>query len=182
MALSRWAFAVLVAQAALVLVTVTVKKGGESFKPQQVMLMLKSKSLGLAAYAVGKAKNGAYVLSINAASVEKQIGKLPGEFEVSLLVGDPSTPKGVSYVLGTAELLFSAASTAPEPAAAVRTAAFQPATNVKPEIKHIFRLPEKRPPSVVSYVFTLLAFVPLGAVLLLLPSLTGVNFKVGARQ
>lgn len=55
-----------------------MKKGGESFKPQQVMLMLKSKSLGLAAYAVGKLKSGSYSLSINAAAVEKQIGKAVG--------------------------------------------------------------------------------------------------------
>lgn len=57
-------------------VTFVVTKGGQPFKPQQVMLMLKSKSLGLAAYAVGKAKGGSYALSINAAAVEKQIGKL----------------------------------------------------------------------------------------------------------
>lgn len=61
-----------------------------------------------------------------------------GEYEATLLVGDPSTPKGISYALGTAELLFSGASNAPEPAAAVRTAKFQPANNVKPDITHIF--------------------------------------------
>ncbi len=38
--------------------------------------MLKSKSQGLAAYAVGKHKGGSYVAVIGAASVEKQIGKL----------------------------------------------------------------------------------------------------------
>ncbi|GIL79386.1 hypothetical protein Vretifemale_8742 [Volvox reticuliferus] len=138
--------------------------------------MLKSKSLGLAAYAIGKFKSGSYALSINAAAVEKQIGKLPGEYEVTLLIGDPSA-KGIDYVLGTVELRFSAASTALEPAAVVRTAFFQPINNVKPEIHHIFRAPEKRPPAVVSYVFAGLAFLPLIAVLLYVPTIAGVNFK-----
>ncbi|EFJ50162.1 hypothetical protein VOLCADRAFT_103997 [Volvox carteri f. nagariensis] len=157
-------------------VTVAVKKGGEPFKPQQVMLMLKSKSLGLAAYAVGKFKSGSYVLSINAAAVEKQIGKLPGEYDITLLVGDPSA-KGVEYLLGTAELRFSAASTAAQPATVVRTAFFQPVNNIKPEIHHIFRAPEKRPPALVSYVFAGLAFVPLAAVLVYVPTIPGVNLK-----
>lgn len=61
----------------------------------------------------------------------------PGEYDVTLLVGDASA-KGVEYLLGTAELRFSAASTAPEPRAAVRTASFQPLNNLKPEIRHIF--------------------------------------------
>ncbi|GIL58159.1 hypothetical protein Vafri_13014 [Volvox africanus] len=157
-------------------VTTAIKKGGEVFKPQQVMLMLKSKSLGLAGYAVGKFKSGSYSLSINAAALEKQIGKLPGEYEVSLLIGDPSA-NGVEYVLGTVELRFSAASTALEPTAVVRTAFFQPINNLKPEIHHIFRAPEKRPPVVVSYIFVGLAFVPLVAVLLYVPTIAGVNFK-----
>ncbi|GFR49110.1 hypothetical protein Agub_g10906 [Astrephomene gubernaculifera] len=158
-------------------VSLAVKKSGEAFKPQQVMLMLRSKSLGLAAYAVGKLKGGAYQLSINAAAVEKQIGKLPGEYDVVLLVGDPSVPKGIEYGLGTAELMFSAASTASEPAAVVRTADFQSVNNIKPEIHHIFRAPEKRPPVVVSYVFAGLALLPLVVVLLYVPAATGVNFK-----
>ena len=61
----------------------------------------------------------------------------PGEYDVTLLVGDP-TAKGIEYLLGTAELRFSPSSTAPEPAAAVRTASFQPVNNIKPEIAHIF--------------------------------------------
>lgn len=56
--------------------TFSVLKNGQSFKAQQAMLMLKSKSQGLAAYAVGKHKGGSYVAVIGAASVEKQIGKL----------------------------------------------------------------------------------------------------------
>ncbi|KAG2445474.1 hypothetical protein HXX76_000090 [Chlamydomonas incerta] len=158
-------------------VSLSVKKGGEAFKAQQVMLMLKSKSLGLAAYAVGKLKSGSYSLSINAAAVEKQIGKAPGEYEATLLIGDPSTPKGISYALGTAELLFSGASNAPEPAAVVRTAKFQAANNIKPEIAHIFRAPEKRPPAIVSLVFAGLALAPLAIVILYVPIATGVNFK-----
>ncbi|KXZ50184.1 hypothetical protein GPECTOR_17g821 [Gonium pectorale] len=158
-------------------VSLAVTKNGAAFKPQQVMLLLKSKSLGLTAYAVGKAKGSSYSLSTSAAALEKQIGKAPGEYSVSLLVGDPSVPKPIAYELGSVELLSSAASAAPEPAAVVRTAAFQPVNNLKPEIVHIFRAPEKRPPAVVSYTFALLALLPLAVVVVYVPAATGVNFK-----
>ncbi|KAG2482125.1 hypothetical protein HYH03_018911 [Edaphochlamys debaryana] len=159
-------------------VSLTVKtKGGDAFKAQQVMVQLKSKSFGVSAYAVAKLKSGTYTATVGAAVVEKQIGKATGEYEVHVLVGDPTAPKALDYALGTAELLFSAASSAPEPAAALRTAHLQPRANTKPEIHHIFRLPEKRPPAGVSLFFTALALVPLAAVVLYVPAATGVNFK-----
>lgn len=39
------------------------------------MLVLTSEATGVAAYAVGKAKRDAYTISMNAAAVEKQLGK-----------------------------------------------------------------------------------------------------------
>lgn len=39
------------------------------------MLVLTSEETGVAAYAIGKAKRDAYTITINAAAVEKQLGK-----------------------------------------------------------------------------------------------------------
>ena len=68
MSVSRW-------HCVHVQATFSVKKGSEAFKPQQVMLVLTSEETGVAAYAIGKAKRDAYTITINAAAVEKQLGK-----------------------------------------------------------------------------------------------------------
>lgn len=155
----------------------SVKKGGEDFKAQQVMLMLTSQVTGVSAYAVAKAKkDGGYTVSINAASVEKQLGKQDGMFTARLLVGDASASSSVSWELGQLELLLAPGSgTAPENA--VRTAAFQPVNNIKPEIVHMFRAPDKRAPAVVSLAFTGLAVAPLVFVVLYVLGGIGANFK-----
>lgn len=59
-----------------------------------------------------------------------------GELELTLLLGDPSAPKGVSGVLGTIELPEGASGAAPKPK--LLTARHQPISNVKPNIAHTF--------------------------------------------
>jgi hypothetical protein len=59
-----------------------------------------------------------------------------GELELTLLLGDPSVPKGVSAVLGTIELPEGASGAAPKPK--LLTARHQPVNNIKPNIAHTF--------------------------------------------
>lgn len=59
-----------------------------------------------------------------------------GELELTLLLGDPSAPKGVSGVLGTIELPEGASGAAPKPK--LLTARHQPISSVKPKIAHTF--------------------------------------------
>jgi hypothetical protein len=59
-----------------------------------------------------------------------------GELELTLLLGDPSAPKGVSGVLGTIELPEGASGAAPKPK--LLTARHQPISNVKSNIAHTF--------------------------------------------
>lgn len=155
-------------------VTFSVLKGGASFKPQQAMLVLRNKATGLSAYAVAKAKGATFAATITTAALEKQLGKLAGEYDVSIMAGDPTAPNAVAYALGTAELLAPGGA---DPALVVRTAAFQPVHNLKPEIAHSFRLPEKRPPVAISYAFAGLTFVPLVAVLLYVTAGLKANVK-----
>jgi hypothetical protein len=59
-------------------VTFTPQADGAASKPQQAMLLLQPKAhKGLSAYAVAKArKDGAHVVSLSQALVEKQLGSL----------------------------------------------------------------------------------------------------------
>lgn len=59
-----------------------------------------------------------------------------GELELTLLLGDPSAPKGVSGVLGTIELPEGASGAAPKPK--LLTARHQPVSSMKPNIAHTF--------------------------------------------
>eukprot|EP00878_Enallax_costatus_P042940 GHUV01050464.1.p2 GENE.GHUV01050464.1~~GHUV01050464.1.p2 ORF type:complete len:217 (+),score=92.75 GHUV01050464.1:359-1009(+) len=140
------------------------------------MLMAASKSHpGLAAYAVAKVKkDGPHIITLTTASIDKQLANVGGEMELSLLLGDPAAAVGVRGVLGSI-ILPEAASDAP-PKPKLNTAAYQPRNNLKPNIAHTFRAPDKRAPAVVSLGFTVLAASPLLLLLGYLASL-GVNFK-----
>lgn len=55
---------------------------------------------------------------------------------MTLLLGDPSAPKGLSAVLGTIEVPEGASGAAPKPK--LLSAAHQPINNIKPNIAHTF--------------------------------------------
>jgi hypothetical protein len=60
-----------------------------------------------------------------------------GELELSLLLGDPAAPLGLSGSLGSV-LLPETATGAAAPKPKLLTAAHQPVNNMKPNIAHIF--------------------------------------------
>lgn len=57
-----------------------------------------------------------------------------GEYQVSLLVGDPKIAQGINWALGTVELVLPSSADTPN----VRTAFAQPVNNLKPTITHLF--------------------------------------------
>lgn len=57
-----------------------------------------------------------------------------GEYDVSLLVGDPSAANGINWAMGSVELLQSG----PDSEPVLRTASHQPLNNIKPVIQHMF--------------------------------------------
>uniref|UniRef100_A0A7S3QP46 Ribophorin II n=1 Tax=Dunaliella tertiolecta TaxID=3047 RepID=A0A7S3QP46_DUNTE len=155
-------------------VAASVLADNEPFKPQQMFLALKHVETGVAAYMVGKAKKGStYELTANAALIEKQIGKLAGLYEVSLMVGHPEVSQGLVWKLGQVELVLPTS----DPSPSVRTAHTQPISNVRPIITHMFRPPEKRPPAMISMFFAALVVLILAALIGFLVLGLGVNFN-----
>lgn len=101
-----------------------------------------------------------YKLEVNLA---QELG-YSGTFDVELIVGDSVVSNPIRWILGSLE---------------AKLGAFEPpkpvAKGPKPEIKHLFRPAEKRPPQAVSLFFTALAASPLLLLLILWLKL-GINF------
>lgn len=126
----------------------------------QVFLRLYSGKKEIIFVAEPDSTNTLYKIEVNLAS-ELQYS---GNFELELIVGDAVITNPIRWNLGTLEAKLGSSE---PPKAQTRVA--------KPEIKHLFRPAEKRPPQVVSMFFTALAAAPLLLLLGLWLKL-GVNF------
>lgn len=91
-----------------------------------------------------------------------------GVYSLELIVGDSAISNSFRWHLADIELKFHEVK---EPAASVNQS-----RSPRPEIIHQFREPEKRPPRVVSDVFTVLCAVPL-VILFLLWTKLGINIS-----
>jgi len=78
---------------------------------------------------------------------------LSGKYRMTLIVGDKAMQVPISWILGDVSLTFSG-----QPK---KTKRQERITEPKPVIDHMFRVPEKRPPKIVSSAFTLLVISPL---------------------
>ncbi|CAD1475018.1 unnamed protein product [Heterotrigona itama] len=84
-----------------------------------------------------------------------------GDYNVELIIGDAVLSNPFQWTVATINLKF------PEPSSigrADRNALYKYKSNIyttKPEIKHMFRQPEKRPPAFVSNLFTGLCLAPI---------------------
>lgn len=87
-------------------------------------------------------------------------------FEMELILGDPIVTNPIRWTLGAIEVNLGASETTPP---------IRPTRGPKPEIEHLFRQAEKRPPEVMSLFLTGLTAAPLLIVLLLWAKI-GVNF------
>lgn len=94
-------------------------------------------------------------------------GALSGVYSVDLVIGDASLVNSFVRNLGEVNLKFSLESKKDSPAAA-------PLRQARPEIHHMFREPEKRPPRFVSDLFTGLCLAPI-LVLFILWGRLGIN-------
>lgn len=94
-------------------------------------------------------------------------GARSGVYSVDLVIGDASIVNSFVRSLGEVTLKFSLESKKDSPAAA-------PLRQARPEINHMFREPEKRPPRFVSDLFTGLCLAPI-LVLFILWGRLGIN-------
>ena len=97
-----------------------------------------------------------------------------GTYSIDLLIGDSAIDVPVQWALGTVAVSHQDSDDRSQLSLTATHALFQP----KPEIVHIHRVPGRRPPSVVSVLFTLLALAPLLLLFVMLSSI-GANLKVG---
>jgi len=76
-----------------------------------------------------------------------------GKYKMALIVGDATMQVPISWVMGEVTLKFSG-----KPSTSKRQ---ERLTAPQPIIDHLFRIPEKRPPKIVSTIFTALVLSPL---------------------
>ena len=101
-------------------------------------------------------KNSVYKFDMDVGAKAKDFGHSSGKYKVSLIVGDAVISNPVDWHVADIALSFPASGESPTAAAA------DDISKARPEIRHLFREPEKRPPAVVSNLFTLLCLAPIG--------------------
>jgi oligosaccharyltransferase complex subunit delta (ribophorin II) len=132
---------------------------GSSFKPQQIFLKLVHETHVEHLYLVKSSGKG-FELTLDFLGLVEKLQYLSGTYSVVLIVGDETMENSFVWTLASLDLDLPEApeGTAPPPTVPVEVnARFAP----KPEIAHIFRQPEKRPPILLSNVFLGLALLPL---------------------
>merc|ERR1712142_1361919 len=98
----------------------------------------------------------------------KDFGHLSGSYSMELIIGDAIIENPFSWHLAALDLTF------PEPTSPKKAPLNQYA--MKKIIKHEFKAPEKRPPKLVSSIFTALVIVPM-FILFFLWARLGVNIS-----
>ncbi|XP_023714512.1 dolichyl-diphosphooligosaccharide--protein glycosyltransferase subunit 2 [Cryptotermes secundus] len=111
-----------------------------------------------------------YKFDIDVGSKASEFGYLSGLYSMELIVGDAVLSNSFSWIVADVVLKFS--DSVPVPSSSKDQYLYAP----KPEIKHLFREPERRPPALVSNLFTGLVLVPF-LMLFVLWAKLGVNIS-----
>ena len=93
-------------------------------------------------------------------------GAKSGLYSVSVIIGDAVIINPLSWVAADIEITLPAG----ELESSTETGPFSP----KPEIRHVFRQPDSRPPAMVSNVFSILCLAPV-LIMLVIRVKIGVN-------
>ncbi|XP_043284195.1 dolichyl-diphosphooligosaccharide--protein glycosyltransferase subunit 2 [Venturia canescens] len=104
-----------------------------------------------------------YKFDMPVGSAAQTFGYQSGDYNVELIVGDATLSNSFAWPLASVSLKFPEPSGS-EVAAAKKPSAYKQKPNIytpKPEIQHMFREPEKRPPVFVSNLFTGLCLAPI---------------------
>nr|CAG4651768.1 EOG090X04WQ [Triops cancriformis] len=96
--------------------------------------------------------NDVYKFDLEVNAKAKEFASLSGLYNMDVIIGDAVISNPFVWTVADVKLTFAQTSTKPKDSQAMYQA--------KPEIKHMFREPEVRPPSIVSNAFTLLAIAP----------------------
>eukprot|EP00252_Welwitschia_mirabilis_P015024 TRINITY_DN33139_c0_g1_i1.p1 TRINITY_DN33139_c0_g1~~TRINITY_DN33139_c0_g1_i1.p1 ORF type:complete len:699 (-),score=112.87 TRINITY_DN33139_c0_g1_i1:497-2347(-) len=146
---------------------------GRAFKPHQAFLILRHESKVEHVFLL-KASGKKLESILDILGLVEKLYYLSGRYTMELAVGDATMENSFLKPLGSLELdLPEPPENAPRPRLPVDISSrFGP----KPEITHIFRKPEKRPPAELSNAFLVLTLLPFLGLLVGLFTL-GTNFK-----
>ncbi|CAD6184897.1 unnamed protein product [Caenorhabditis auriculariae] len=144
------------------------KAGGAAVQPEQAFITLEHVETGKDAVFIAEKTGDKLVLDLALKSSLKKLN-LDGKFKLSLIVGGSTikTPVNWHFADATLELPTSPV---------IIPKSQEILYDALPEIKHMFRQPEKRPSAVISDAFTLLCLAPLGFLLLAWLKI-GINFN-----
>ncbi|EGD79800.1 hypothetical protein PTSG_13096 [Salpingoeca rosetta] len=141
---------------------------GADVTPHQAVVRLTHAATGAEVQFQATRSGKAFVFDLDLADDgEDVLGSLSGDYKLSVVVGDVTISPAIVWDLGAVTITFH--KTAPP---AKQPSRFDP----KPEIKHLFREPESRPPVIVSFVFTAIVVAPI-LVLLVLWAGVGANIS-----
>jgi len=115
-----------------------------------------------------------YKIDVNLQTKARDLNYLSGVYQLTLIIGDAVISNPLEWKVGSINLQLPANPSGASPGDA--SSSHSLLYKAKPEIKHLFRQPEKRPPPVISHAFSVLALVPL-VILLGLWIKIGVNIS-----
>ncbi|KAI3526600.1 hypothetical protein L1887_05857 [Cichorium endivia] len=146
----------------------------KAFNPHQAFLKLRHESGVEHIFVVGNSRKQ-FEITLDFLGLVEKLFYLSGKYDIELTVGDAAMENSFLQPLGHIELDLP---DAPEKATRPPLQTVDPYSRYgpMPEISHIFRPQEKRPPQELSYVFLGLVYVPFLAFLVGLLRL-GVNMK-----
>jgi oligosaccharyltransferase complex subunit delta (ribophorin II) len=145
------------------------ESAGAKMLVHQAFVRVANKETGAEIIYVAQANNNkVYSFELDIGGQAKEFKSVAGVYSVSVVLGDATLTNPVAWAVADVDISFGGDDAAAGPAAS-------PYAN-KPEIKHTFRLPEKRPSELVSNLFTIICLSPILLVLGLWMKL-GVNIS-----
>lgn len=139
--------------------------GGKALQPEQALLRLTSVVSGKTAFfTAGKLKDNKVEFIASSSGIEDQMGTQGGAFDTLLIIGSSTPAAAIQWGFGQVEFLHRPTPDGNQPSAP--STRMESAIEVKPEIVHQHRVPEKRAPAIVSMIFTAFILVPLAAFVL----------------
>nr|CAG4641640.1 EOG090X04WQ [Eurycercus lamellatus] len=123
--------------------------------------------------------NDAYKFDLDLATKAKDFLYLSGLYSMDLIIGDAVIENPTVWQVAELQLSFSSSSSGQ-----AKQSGTPDMYHPRPEIKHMFREPEKRPPAIVSNAFTLLVILPfvlfVGLTIKLGINVSNLSFSVSA--
>ncbi|XP_040576041.1 dolichyl-diphosphooligosaccharide--protein glycosyltransferase subunit 2 [Lepeophtheirus salmonis] len=129
------------------------KDSSGSFKAHQVFVRLFNKNSEIIYVSERESEqSSAYKFEFNVASKVADFNGKSGKYSIELIVGDVLISNPITWTIGDVDISFSTS-------AESETQSTE--SGMLPEIKHLFKEPEKRPPSYVSNAFMFLCLAPI---------------------